>query len=101
KNVAAVAVRAIQILRFSIFIACPNESINSRTTAMRLRLLSIGSIVLPRRNARARTNDVAGHADGYDRLNDKPGLGFELNERDFKRYPFQGTNPFMLSRMNY
>ncbi|MDA0204299.1 MAG: galactonate dehydratase [Acidobacteria bacterium] len=38
--------------------------------------------------------------DGYYPLNDKPGLGFELNEEDFKKYPFQGTKPFMLLPTN-
>jgi L-alanine-DL-glutamate epimerase-like enolase superfamily enzyme len=33
---------------------------------------------------------------GYYSLNDKPGLGFELNEEDFQKYPFQGTKPFVL-----
>jgi hypothetical protein len=38
--------------------------------------------------------------DGYYQLNDKPGFGFELNEEDFKKYPFQGTKPFMVLPTN-
>ncbi len=33
--------------------------------------------------------------DGYYPLNDEPGLGFELNEEDFAKYPFAGTKPFV------
>jgi galactonate dehydratase len=33
--------------------------------------------------------------DGYYPLSDKPGLGFELNEEDFAKYPFAGTKPFV------
>ena len=28
-------------------------------------------------------------------LPDKPGLGFELSEDALKKYPFQGTRPFV------
>jgi galactonate dehydratase len=38
--------------------------------------------------------------DGYCPFNDKPSLGFELNEEDSKKYPFQGTKPFMLLPRN-